>query len=65
MEEYECSICEKKEKESEIGEWRECEIGLVCTNCYPTYKKIRDKVKIYYIKSLKKRIINIFEVSLG
>lgn len=48
-----CIICEEQKHE---GSSRACEIGIVCKECYPPYKKIKDALKEYLNKIIKRRI---------
>lgn len=48
-----CSLCEEKKP---FGTSRLCEIGVVCKECYPLYKKIKDKLKECFNKSLKRQL---------
>lgn len=48
-----CEICEQKKY---YDSSRTCEIGLVCADCYPKYKKIKDRLEEYLNKSLRKKL---------
>lgn len=43
MKKVDCFMCGKSIEEdinTEYGQWRHCEVGLICVDCYPIYKKI-------------------------
>lgn len=48
-----CVICEG-DNHNETS--RVCEIGIICKDCYPQYKKTRDALKEYYNEILKRRL---------
>ncbi len=50
----ECFMCGRKTHENTdgYGKWRHCEVGLICTKCYPLYIKIISSIKKYVGKVL-------------
>jgi len=63
MKTYRCNVCGKEvqiknlsDRNDKIPNWRLTAIGHVCEDCYPSYKKIHDKLRDKYNKYLKKKL---------
>ena len=50
------SAIKEATKTHPLGNYRLCEIGIVCEKCYPQYKITRDFLKAYYNDSLQNRL---------
>ncbi len=42
--EVDCVVCEKTQKGKNFNNSRLCRAGWICPKCYPTYKKIEEKL---------------------
>jgi len=52
-----CQICEKNQKDKDFEVSRLTRIGWICKKCYPSYKKVADKLIKSIKESLKKSIL--------